>query len=227
MVRILARVSSTAVSLHESHADMLYRPITHDWSYVYGHQHYARYGDSFLLVSPGAIHLYTAEAATIHQVTSKKDAFPKYLESYRILAQWGNNVLTTEGATWRLHRKATSASFNEKNAALVFTESIRQVQGMISSWADAAYQNTKNLETLEHDTMRLALHIISFVGFGLRLSWPNENKVPETVDDNLAKFSAHKPPPGYTTSFVDAVSLLMDYILVLLLVPSFILSRCL
>ena len=54
--------------------------------------------------------LYTDDAEAIHQVTSKREAFPKDTSSYSLLAQYGQNVLTTEGQLWRMHRKITSVT---------------------------------------------------------------------------------------------------------------------
>ena len=93
--------------------------------------------------------------AKLREVVSKD----KPLDSYKILAMYGDNVVTTEGAGWRLHRKVTAASFNEPNAALTFAESIIQTAGMVSQWLGPDGKGNKTIKSLEHDAMNLTLHI--------------------------------------------------------------------
>lgn len=177
-------------------------------------KHFSKYGDIFVMAHPGGTLIYTANAESIRQITSRREAFPKMTATYEILNQFGRNVISTEGAEWRMHRKATSASFNEKNSALVFGESIAQVQGMLDSWTKG-----QTLVTLEHDTMRFALNIIGYVGFGLKLPWPQE----ETAGGFHPIYGSIKPPPGYHYSFVDTMAQLLDNVLMLLLVPNWLL----
>jgi cytochrome P450 len=179
-------------------------------------------GESILIVSPTTLMLHTADPEVIHQITSRREAFPKPTEHYNILAIFGHNVVTTEGATWRLHRKVTSASFNEKNAALVFRVAIDQAQGMTDYWLQT--QGNTGFKTVEHDTMSLTLNIISYVGFGLRLGWPGQPLATDE-DSKLAKYASFDAPEGHTLTFRDSISGTLKYLLPLLLVPSFILSK--
>lgn len=85
-------------------------------------------------MSPGGIHVWLANAEAIRQVTSRREAFPKPLESYKPLDIYGRNVVSTEGVEWKFHRKITSSGFNEKNNVLVFEEACKQAQGMLRKW---------------------------------------------------------------------------------------------
>lgn len=123
-----------------------------------------------------------------------------------------------------MHRKVTSATFNEKNAALVFAEAVRQAQGLLNAWTAPLKPKGESIHTLDHDTMRLALNIIGYVGFGLKLLWPGESLSQET-DPKLAKYGSLEPAAGYKMSFVDAVAICLEYILMLLLVPRRLLRR--
>ncbi|OLN85601.1 Steroid 17-alpha-hydroxylase/17,20 lyase [Colletotrichum chlorophyti] len=194
-----------------------------NWSYNLNHQPFARLGETFMIISPYQILVVTDSAEAIHQITQQREKFPKLIESYAILKQFGDNVLTTEGAAWRMHRKVTSATFNEKNAALVFAESIKQAQSMTQTWLSPDGKARQTIETLDHDTMRLALNIISYVGFGMRLLWPGQT-LPEGTDPKLIKYSSLEAPPGHTMSFVDAIAEMLEHILVLLLIPRSILK---
>lgn len=182
-----------------------------------------------MLVSPGSRFLYVARAEAVRQITIHRDQFLKRVETYEILSQFGENVLTSEGAVWRMHRKVTSSSFNERNTALVFHEAIRQTQGMIGFWNERVTKakdagETETVRTLEHDTMRLALNIIGYAGFGLRLPWPNEN-MDEDSDYMSRRYGSVTPPEGHKYSFVEAMGTLLENVLLLLIVPSWILSK--
>lgn len=168
--------------------------------------------------------MYTDNAEVIHQITSKREAFPKPIETYQIVSMYGQNVVTVEGALWKMHRKTTSSSFNERNAALVFAESIQQAQGLVGQWLGADGKGHRTIKTAEHDSMSLALHIIGYVGFGLRLLWPGQS-LPAGTDPKMAKYSSLDPPKGHTMSFVQALEVSLDYILLLLLVPRWCLSE--
>ncbi|KAK2065528.1 cytochrome P450 [Colletotrichum caudatum] len=189
-----------------------------DWAYQKRHSPFARIGETFMIISPFQILIVTNSAEAIHQITQQREKFPKLIETYAILKQFGDNVLTTEGAVWRMHRKVTSATFNEKNAALVFAESIKQALGMVQKWLGPDGKNSQTVKTLDHDTMRLALNIIGYVGFGMRLVWPGQ-ALPEGTDPKLQKYSSLEAAPGHTMSFSDAIAVMLERILVLLLVP--------
>ncbi|KAF9882183.1 cytochrome P450 [Colletotrichum karsti] len=192
-----------------------------NYSYTLLHEPFARHGETFMIVSPFQILILTDSAEAIHSITQQREKFPKLVETYEILKQFGDNVLTTEGTVWRMHRKVTSAAFNEKNAALVFAESIKQAQSMTQKWLGPNGEG--KIDTLDHDTMRLALNIISYVGFGMRLLWPGQT-LPEGTDPKLTKYSSLDAPPGHTMSFVDAIAEMLEHILVLLLVPRWLLK---
>ncbi|ORY68771.1 cytochrome P450 [Pseudomassariella vexata] len=198
--------------------------LTADWHYRENHRIFEKLGDSFIVISPGQVILYTENAEVIHQITSKREQFPKPTESYKLLSQYGENVVTTEGAEWRMHRKITSASFNEKNAALVFHESINQTQGLVSQWLGPDDKGNKTIKTIEHDTMALMLHIIGYIGFGLKLLWPVE-ELPPDIDPKLVKYSTLHPPAGHTMNFVDSLAKSLENIIILLIVPRWILNR--
>ncbi|RYO73973.1 hypothetical protein DL766_006226 [Monosporascus sp. MC13-8B] len=197
--------------------------LQRDWHYQQNHKAFAGIGEAFILVSPNGMILLTDNAEAIHQITSKREAFPKPTGSYTILSQYGDNVLTTEGAVWRMHRKVTSASFNEKNAALVFRESIHQARGLISQWLGPDGQGNKTIKSVEHDTMSLMLNIIGYVGFGLRLLWPGQTLPPGT-DPKLAKYATLDAPEGHTMSFTDSLASTLRHLLILLILPKWLLN---
>lgn len=193
-----------------------------DMPYRTGFERFRRHGEAFLVVSPRTMILHVANAEVIRHVATHREQFPKWTATYDILRQFGENVLTSEGQVWRTHRKVTSASFNERNAALVFREAILQTQGMVRTWTGPTGVRTEPLRTVEHDTMRLALNIIGYVGFGLRLLWPGQT-LPASSDPRLVKYASLEAPAGHKMSFVDTMSSVMENILLLLLTPKWLL----
>jgi hypothetical protein len=192
------------------------------WQYRVNHHAFEKLGPAFLVVSPFHINLYTDDAEAIHQITSRREAFPKPLENYKILTIFGQNIVTTEGPIWRMHRKITSASFNERNSALVFNVAVEQAQGLVQHWKNNA--GTERIETMEADTMALALNIISFVGFGLRLCWPGQS-LPAGYDPKLAKYAGLAVPSGHTMSFKDSIASVLHNLFLLLVIPRSLLSE--
>ncbi|GAB1315066.1 Cytochrome P450 monooxygenase [Madurella fahalii] len=198
-----------------------------DWAYRTGQEYFERLGtESFIAVSPGEMLLYTQHPEVIHRMTQRRDAFPKDVARYGVLSMFGHNVLTTEGALWRMHRKVTSASFNEKNAAHTFAEAIAQTRGMLDMYLGPDGERTgttKTITSLEHDTMTWALNIIGYVGFGLRLLWPGQ-RLPRDIDPKMAKYGSLEPPEGHTMTFADSLAATLERIVTILIMPTVLLK---
>ncbi|KAK2745042.1 hypothetical protein FQN55_006399 [Onygenales sp. PD_40] len=184
---------------------------------------FANESDTFFIVSSGARCLMTADAECIHQITTRQTDFPKPIEMYEVLRQFGENVISAEGAIWRMHRKVTSAAFNERNAGLVFRESIRQAQSLVNTWTGRGDADGPTIYSVERDTLRLSLYIISYVGFGVRLSWPGE-ALPPGADAQALKYGSSQLPAGHKMSLMESTEVLMENIRLLLAVPKWILK---
>jgi cytochrome P450 len=194
-----------------------------DWVWEQRFYPFEKKGDVLLTVSPGAIHIWLANAEAIRQVTARREAFPKPLESYRILDIFGRNVITTEGGEWRQHRKISSPVFNEKNNALVFAEACRQAEGLLGKWLRQRPE-ASTIEEVPVDVMRLTLHIISRVGFGVRLLWPGEKPdEKESAQDTV--FSSSDPPVGHTMSYENSLDTLLGSLLWVILAPKWLMSK--
>ena len=113
--------------------------------------------DTFLVVAPNGMMMHTADPAVINQITTRRNDFPKPTAIYRSVDVYGKNVLSTEGAVWRQHRKATSPPFTEKNNHLVWMESIDQASDMLASWVGPDGKGESTVERVMDDTMRLSL----------------------------------------------------------------------
>lgn len=192
-----------------------------DWSYTTNQAFFDWAGsETVIVVGPDDMVCYTQSADVISQVMTRREAFPKDIARYALISMFGQNVVSTEGPIWRMHRKVTASSFNEKNAAHTYLEAIDQTRGMLSHWFSGEKRDNDSSETiltLEHDTMRWALNIIGYIGFGLRLIWPGQ-KLPD--DPILAKYGQLEPAPGYTMSLASSLAGVMDHILAILLIPA-------
>ncbi|KAK0338154.1 hypothetical protein LTR02_001879 [Friedmanniomyces endolithicus] len=168
--------------------------------------------DVFLLVAPGANTLYVADPEAISQITTRRNDFPKPIWMYASVDIYGKSVVSTEGANWRHHRKITSPPFTEKNNHLVWQESVHQANSMVASMVSADVERSGSVWDVAAQAMRLSLHVISKAGFGVRLPWPHEEV--ET-----------KIPEGHTLSYKDALSSLLENIIVVMLTPRWLLGR--
>lgn len=168
--------------------------------------------DMLLIVAPGANTLLVADADVLSQITTRRNDFPKPTEIYSSIDLFGKNVVSTEGAYWRHHRKITSPPFTEKNNHLVWQESLHQAQSMMTGWMTDNPNDSGALQTVASEAMRLSLHVISRAGFGVRIDWPHEEKEVEL-------------PEGHTLSYKEALSRLLENIIVVMLTPSFILKH--
>jgi cytochrome P450 len=195
-----------------------------DWPWQKLYDPFAKHGDTFVTASPTGVLIWTAEPEAIHQITQRREAFPKPLESYKVLDIYGRNVISTEGTDWKMHRKVTSPGFNEKNNVLVFKESVAQTQGMLRKWMGPDDKGNHTLTEVPMDSMRVTLHIISRIGFGVGLLWPQEEPSENDKKASL-NYSSHQPTEGFTMSFEDALSKLLENLLWVLLFPDWLLSE--
>ena len=100
---------------------------------------------------------------------------------------------------WQRQRKITSGPFNEQNTNLVWTESIRQSQEVLTYWAS---QKTPITDTAIH-VRTLSLHVLSSAGFGRSYSFQK---------------SGEPPKPGHMFNYKDALAHILDHIMLILLV---------
>jgi cytochrome P450 len=203
---------------------ILDRISTPDWCWVKLFDPFEKYGDVFISVSPSRNIVWTASAEAIQQITQHRDTFPKPLESYAILDLYGRNIVTTEGAEWKKHRKVISPGLNEKNNALVFKESITQTQGMLRRWTGLDGRGNVTLTDVPRDSMRVTLHVITKVGFGVGLSWPGEERN-QADEKSTIDYASSEVPNGFTMTFEHSLVTLLDSLLWVLIFPGWLLSK--
>ncbi|KAF8726525.1 hypothetical protein AX14_007768 [Amanita brunnescens Koide BX004] len=163
--------------------------------------------DIYSLVSawPVRTTLCLADAAAIKEVTASRLRFVKPVEMYEVLAAYGSNVLVTEGESWKRHRRISAPAFSEPNNKLVWNESVRVVDDLLSStWANKDEVSVDNC--LFEVTLPLALFVIGAAGFGRRISW---------VEDTII-------PTGHRMTFKDALHTVSVGIPFKVVLPSFV-----
>jgi hypothetical protein len=187
-----------------------------NWPWNLRHAPFAKMGtDTFLTVAPGGIILQTADADVIAQITTRWTDFPKPTHLYGSMNIYGENIVSSEGAAWRHHRKLTSPSFGEKNNQLVWKETLEQSQAMLESWVGPSGSG-KTIDRIGGDAMQLSMNVISRAGLSQKLEWPKGAEKSDVTGKSL--------PNGHTMSFTDSLRCLLSHILLVMLLPKWILS---
>jgi cytochrome P450 len=90
--------------------------------------------------------------------------FPKPVLSYKFIALYGPNIVTTEQDDWKRHRRIAAPSFNERNNRLVFEETTRIVKELFEYWSKQFGNGPVQLDDAVDMTAKLALMVISSAG---------------------------------------------------------------
>ena len=201
-----------------------------EFSWDLRHEIFERVGsDTFLTCSPGGLCFWTADPAVISQITTRRNDFPKPTHMYTSVEIYGKNVVSSEGAEWRHHRKSTSPPFTEKNNHVVWEETLDQTQAMLDSWLGKDGKGNKTVDRIMDDTMRLSLHVISRAGFGRKLEWPSPEATAmehaSHADPSKIKNQADDIDDGHKMSYTYSLHCLLEHILFQFLVPRWVLSR--
>ncbi|KAF1916394.1 cytochrome P450 monooxygenase-like protein [Ampelomyces quisqualis] len=199
-----------------------------EWGHRIGHLPYKKLGkDVFLLASPTIIHCFVADAEAMTQITTRRTDFPKPLQMYRALDIYGKNLVSTEGADWRMHRKLAAPSFGEKNNELVFTESLHHAKSLIGLWTGVDGRGNQTVVEPSSGAMNFALYVISSAGFDVRVVWPHEEGLPaaERKSEGKSMFVGSEVPPGHQMNYRQALSELLHNIMLTLIIPPRFLSK--
>lgn len=190
--------------------------LTSTWPWKLRYAPFAELGtDTFLTVAPGGLVLNTADADVVNQILSRSTDFPKATQMYRVLAVFGENVVASEGTTWRHHRKLTSPVFSEKNNQLVWKETLDLCQTTLDSWLN---NTTKTIRTVGQDCMRLSLAVIGRAGLGQKMELSGSL----AANRNSAGQELTK---GHTMNFTDALTTVLQCIFYIIIVPKWLLKR--
>ncbi|KAL5342476.1 cytochrome P450 [Aspergillus crustosus] len=164
-----------------------------------------RYGGVYLTVTPGGVSCHVGDARVVEGLCRGRKGFVKPVKHLEAFQMYGANVLASEGSQWAYHHRYTAPAFNEKNNALVWSESIQQATEMLQYWeeqqANTGVSSSQfTLPDTREDILKLTLNIICAAGFGAKLPFKPTPKA--TADEAGDLFQdAATPAPAYTFTF--------------------------
>lgn len=165
------------------------------------HKIHDELGPAFIICTPWIIELVIADAETTEFILNNRKTFLKPKMFYERLNVFGRSVDTVEGAEWSKHRRLTAPSFNERVSSHVWKESIDQAKQMQKIWLAQGASGTKDVI---HDTMTLALHVLTSAGFGVTYSFKN---------------ASQRIPAPHKQSYRDALSIALQNWTLITVIP--------
>ncbi|KAA1472086.1 cytochrome P450 [Dentipellis sp. KUC8613] len=145
--------------------------------------------------------IFLADAGAIKEVTMSRARFPKPVERYKVLTFFGRNIVASEHDEWKRYRKVSAPAFSERNNKLVWDETVKIMVDMF----DNVWKNQLEV-TVDHCveiTLPIALFVIGVAGFGRRITWTDDLKI----------------PPGHTMTFKDALHTVSTDVFLKLIIP--------
>ena len=135
--------------------------------------------------------------------TSKKD---KHLidKTIELLDMYGPTISTASWKEWPRYRKVLAQPFNESIMKFVWDESLVQAKDMLKSWTEGSQEST----SFARDTRTLSLDVLAATGF--RRSY--------------AFRGSSQPSTNEPATYRDALQLVLDNAIFLMLVPKRILN---
>ncbi|KAJ8105680.1 hypothetical protein OPT61_g10034 [Boeremia exigua] len=194
-----------------------------EWGHRKGHAPFEKIGgDVFIIASATQLTAFVADAEAVTQITTRRNDFPKPLEMYGALDIYGKNLVSTEGADWRMHRKLAAPSFGEKNNELVFKESLHHATSLLGLWTGPDGQGNETVQDPALATMSFALFVISSAGFDVRVKWPHEEKGRESsveTDESKSMLVGSEKSAGHKMTYREAISELLHNIMWTQIIP--------
>ncbi|KAJ7689403.1 cytochrome P450 [Mycena rosella] len=170
---------------------------------------YAKYGStciSSVTLSGSIPTLWIADAQAIKTVASESTIFQKDVEAYEALNIYGQNMVGTEGADWKRHRRVANPAFNDQRIRLD-RDSARRKRVVEEMNTKLNTDSSLTIDATE-DLVQVTLLVIASAGFGRRASWQED--------------SAGAPPPGHTRAFRAAVSSALARLFTRVLTPQWV-----
>lgn len=145
------------------------------WGYRDKHQMYETCNSDIittfgLFPSPG-LGIAIADAAVAKEIATNRTLFTKPIGMYRAIAIYGTNVVTSESEEWKLHRRITAPSFNERNNRLVFEESTKIISDLFALWERKHGGGIVTVDDIGELTTQFALMVIAAAGFDVHYAW--------------------------------------------------------
>ncbi|KAI5116138.1 hypothetical protein M0805_006319 [Coniferiporia weirii] len=123
----------------------------------------------------GETFIYSSSAPSFHQNHNLTSAFFKPANSNQSLRMLGENVLSAEGNVWKRHRRITAPAFNHATYRNVWNTTACVYADMLENegWRNVGETLATDVNKITH---KLALFLISIVGFGIPMSWSEPSR---------------------------------------------------
>lgn len=124
--------------------------------------------------------LYLADADLINRMNANQNVYPKPVEKYDVLNFLGPNLVTAHGDDWRRQQVISKGVFNTDGWHFLWGETVRIFDGMMKA---EGYNDLKSGDEvkIKHSvsmTLRVALLAIANAGFGMDMSWNDDQNMP-------------------------------------------------
>ncbi|KAF9894819.1 hypothetical protein FE257_004440 [Aspergillus nanangensis] len=184
-----------------------------DWRFVAKHELHRKHGDVFAVISPGCLSVEVADAEVAAEIISRsRYDFVKPTWPYSLLNLFGDNVLSSGGATWRRHRKATASQFSNTIHKQAWTKSLVLGQELLSIWTNN-HATVSTVANIAPDLEFLVLRVILSVGYGA------------TAHLNYRTDVSGVPDTGRTSRFAAAMDQVLSNLTKLLMLPNRVLKH--
>lgn len=150
------------------------------WYFEDKYQMHAKYGKIFIIVSPGMNELHSVDTSVNSQIFSRRKDFEKPEKILKSVAIYGDSIASVTNADWQRHRRITVPPFNERNCKLVFDESLKQADQLISYWIG---KGSEGITTTTKDIATVALNILATAAMGRSWKFRGAQGRDGAVDD--------------------------------------------
>ncbi len=176
------------------------------WEAIYKHRViHEKHGHSFILVSPGRSELWTCDPETAQVILTRRREFPQLIMTKIIMGTFGKNVISSDGDSWSRQRRIVGPNLNERTSEIVWNESRDQADQMVDYML--RQPDGKSGESV-NSIRAIAINVLSQVGYG---------------QPKPFKPLALPRHPSDEMTYVDAVGLIAELIVVAVFIPSWIL----
>lgn len=154
--------------------------------------------------------LYLADADLINKMNANQNVYPKPVEKYGVLNFLGPNLVTAHGDDWRRQQVISRGVFNTDGWYFLWGETVRIFEGMMRA---EGYNEMKagSEVKIKHSvsmTLRVALLAIANAGFGMDMSWNDDENMPI--------------PPGHKMTFQTALHVVAQSSILRLAIPKWL-----
>ncbi|KAK3061969.1 hypothetical protein LTS18_005085, partial [Coniosporium uncinatum] len=111
-------------------------------------------------------------------------------------------------------------TFSERNAELVWDESILQAEQMLKSWLDCKSTEAPCIPNVRADTMMLPFNVINKAGFGVDLPWVSQS---DPMSQTATTSSVDTADSGHYMSYREALHLLIRHLFHIIVLPTWLL----